>query len=60
MSLKKQFFLGNLGAALLGGMLVGCGSGPTESADVSEPAESVTRTGSAEQVVLAIGGESGA
>ncbi len=58
MSRKNQFFLGNLGAALFGMVLVGCGSGPTESADDSEPAESATRTGSAEQIVLAIGGES--
>ena len=58
MSRKQQFFLGNLGAVLLGVGLVGCGSGPTESADVSESAESATRTGSAEQIVLAIAGES--
>jgi len=58
MSCKKQFFLGSLGAVLVGVGLVGCGSGPTESADVSDPAESAARTGSAEQIVLAIGGES--
>ncbi|MEO0987307.1 MAG: ABC transporter substrate-binding protein [Cyanobacteria bacterium J06639_14] len=58
MSCKKQFFLENLGAALFGMVLVGCGSGPTESVDVSEPPESSTQTGLVEQIVLAIGGES--
>ena len=58
MSWKNQFFLGNLSAVLFGIVLVGCGSGPTESTDNSEPAESTAQTGSAEQIVLAIGGES--
>ncbi|MGD1859000.1 MAG: hypothetical protein ACFB0E_03400 [Leptolyngbyaceae cyanobacterium] len=55
---RKKFFLGNLGAVLLGIGLGGCDSGPTESADVSEPVESSSQTGSAAQIVLAIGGES--
>ncbi|NEQ96508.1 MAG: ABC transporter substrate-binding protein [Cyanothece sp. SIO2G6] len=38
-------------------MLVSCDSGPTESTDVSESTAS-PRSGSAEQIVLAIGGES--
>lgn len=58
MSCKKQFFWENLGAALFGMVLVGCGSGPTESVDVSEPPESATQTGLVEPIVLAIGGES--
>jgi peptide/nickel transport system substrate-binding protein len=57
MSFRKQFLLGNLGAALFGIGLVGCGSGPTESADGSESVES-SGTGAAEQLVLAIAGES--
>ena len=45
-------------AIFLGQVLVGCGSGQTESANVSEPAASPAQTGSAEQIVLTIGGES--
>ncbi len=54
MSRKNQFFLGNLDAGLFGIGLVGCGSGPTESAAVSDPAESAAQTGSAAQIVLEI------
>ncbi|MBE7385575.1 MAG: ABC transporter substrate-binding protein [Leptolyngbya sp. SIO1E4] len=47
-----------LGMLLMGQALVGCGSGSQESAEVSEPASMPLQTGSAEQIVLAIGGES--
>jgi len=47
-----------LGVLLLGQMLVGCGSSSTESVDSSESTETPTSGGSAEQIVLAIGGES--
>ncbi|WOD40096.1 ABC transporter substrate-binding protein [Nodosilinea sp. E11] len=47
----------SLGAVLLGQMLVGCGSGSQESAEVSNTAGR-SQTGSAEQIVLTIGGES--
>ena len=43
---------------MLGAVLVGCGSGPTESTDGAEAVESSSQTGSVEQIVLAISGES--
>lgn len=48
----------SLGAVLLGQVLVGCGSGQTESANGSGSGASPSQTGSAEQIVLTIGGES--
>ena len=54
MGKRKQVLLGSLGTALLGAVLVGCGSGPTGSG-TEEPS---AQTGSAEQIVLAIAGES--
>ncbi|NEZ59420.1 ABC transporter substrate-binding protein [Adonisia turfae] len=54
MGKRKQILLGSLGTALLGAVLVGCGAGPTGSG-AEEPA---SRTGSAQQIVLAIAGES--
>ncbi|MEM9977881.1 MAG: ABC transporter substrate-binding protein, partial [Cyanobacteria bacterium P01_D01_bin.2] len=54
MDKRKQVLLGSLGTALLGAVLVGCGSGPTGSG-ADEPS---AQTGSAEQIVLAIAGES--
>jgi len=48
----------SLGAVLLGQVLVGCGAGQTESANVSDSGASPAQTGSAEQIVLTIGGES--
>ncbi|NJL49159.1 MAG: ABC transporter substrate-binding protein [Leptolyngbyaceae cyanobacterium SM2_5_2] len=48
----------SLGAVFWGQVLVGCGSGPTESANGSDPAATPSQTGSAEQIVLTIGGES--
>jgi peptide/nickel transport system substrate-binding protein len=58
--MKRRLRLSTLsvGAIFLGQVLVGCGSGQTESANVSEPAASPAQTGSAEQIVLTIGGES--
>jgi peptide/nickel transport system substrate-binding protein len=58
--MKRRLRLSTLsvGAVFLGQVLVGCGSGQTESANVSEPAASPAQTGSAEQIVLTIGGES--
>lgn len=47
----------SLGAVLLGQVLVGCGSGQTESTNGSDPTASLAQTGSAEQIVLTIGGE---
>ncbi|MEM9216650.1 MAG: ABC transporter substrate-binding protein [Cyanobacteria bacterium P01_F01_bin.150] len=57
MSCKNQSFLGSLGAILFGIVLASCDSAPTESADVSEPNAS-SQSGSEEQIILAIGGES--
>ena len=61
MSIIKPSSVCSLGAALLGSalgtILVGCGAGPTESADVSDSIAAFSQTGSAEQIVLAIGGE---
>ena len=47
----------SLGAVLLGQVLIGCGSGQTESTNGSDPTASLAQTGSAEQIVLTIGGE---
>ncbi|MEO0538628.1 MAG: ABC transporter substrate-binding protein [Cyanobacteria bacterium P01_A01_bin.123] len=47
-----------LGALLLGQMLVGCGSSSSESTDVSESPTPPAQGDLAEQIVLAIGGES--
>lgn len=48
----------SLGAVFFGQVLVGCGSGQTESTNDSGSAASPAQTGSAEQIVLTIGGES--
>ncbi|NJO11923.1 MAG: ABC transporter substrate-binding protein, partial [Leptolyngbyaceae cyanobacterium SL_1_1] len=48
----------SFGAVFLGQVLVGCGSGQTESANNSDSGASPSQTGSAEQIVLTIGGES--
>lgn len=48
----------SLGVIFLGQVLVGCGAGQTESANLSDSAASPSQTGSAEQIVLTIGGES--
>ena len=53
----KSFFW-PWGLLLLGQVLVGCGSSTTESTDVAESDAVVAEAGSAEQIVLAIGGES--
>ncbi|EKU99344.1 ABC-type dipeptide transport system, periplasmic component [Leptolyngbya sp. PCC 7375] len=58
MGKRKQVLLGSLGTALLGAVLVGCGSGPTESTDGAEAVESTSQTEAAKQIVLAIAGES--
>ena len=47
-----------LGVLLLGQILVGCGTGSSESANVTESTAASARSGSSEQIVLAIGGES--
>ncbi|MEB3356031.1 MAG: ABC transporter substrate-binding protein [Synechococcales bacterium] len=47
-----------MGAILLGQVLVGCGGSQPESASSDPSAETPSQTGSAEQIVLAIGGES--
>ena len=49
--------IGSLGVLLIGAMLVGCGSRP-ESASEADAPEPSAQTGSAEQIILAIGGES--
>jgi hypothetical protein len=43
---------------VIGQFLMGCGSNVNESTTVSEPDTTSAQTGSAEQIVLAIGGES--
>ena len=58
MGKQKQILLGSLGTALLGTVLVGCGSGPTESTNGTQSIVSSSQTGAAEQIVLAIAGES--
>ena len=50
--------LRSLGAAFLGAVLVGCDSGPTASTDDTVAVSTATVSGSAEQIVLAIAGES--
>ncbi|MEM1256875.1 MAG: hypothetical protein AAGI69_30985 [Cyanobacteria bacterium P01_H01_bin.21] len=46
------------GLLLTGQVLIGCGSGTTEPTADSEPNAAVVQTGSAEQIMLALGGES--
>ncbi|MEL6382517.1 MAG: ABC transporter substrate-binding protein [Cyanobacteria bacterium J06626_18] len=58
MHLPMKVSVWPLSLFLLGHVLVGCGSNTTESVEVSEPATTNVQSGSAEQIVLAIGGES--
>jgi len=58
MTRRLKLVVLSLGAMLLGQVLVGCGSSQPESASSDPSAEAPSQTGSAEQIVLAIGGES--
>ncbi len=58
MDRRRQLWLGTLGAAWLGLASVGCNPSATGPTAESDDANSAPLTGSAEQIVLAIGGES--
>ena len=58
MGKQQQLLLRSLGATLLGAVLAGCGLGSTESTDGAETVGASTETDAAQQIVLAIAGES--
>ncbi|NJL45338.1 MAG: ABC transporter substrate-binding protein [Leptolyngbyaceae cyanobacterium SM2_3_12] len=54
----KKVSIWSLGVLFIGQVISGCGSGSTDPANLSDATPTPAQSGSAEQIVLAIGGES--